>query len=140
MSRSARTAAPFLAALITVAGLGAADGGYFPSDWGLATLGFTLVAVTLVLVTDASRPGGLELAFLAGLAVFAGWAALSSFWSPGAAAPVLEAERGLLDVRVCRFRGHALHDVPPTAITASCSRSFSLITTRSTAQTGYGWS
>ena len=40
-------AAPFLAALIAVAGLGAADGGYFPSDWGLATLGFALIAVTL---------------------------------------------------------------------------------------------
>ena len=98
MSRSARMAAPFLAALIAVAGLGAADGGYFPSDWGLATLGFTLIAVTLVLVTDAPRPSGLELAFLGGLTLFAGWAALSSFWSPGAAAPVLEAERGILYV------------------------------------------
>ena len=91
-------AAPFLAALVAVAGLGAADGGYFPGDWGLATLGFTLIAVTLVLVTDAPRPSGLELAFLGGLTLFAGWAALSSFWSPGAAAPVLEAERGILYV------------------------------------------
>ena len=98
MSRSARLAAPFLAALITVAGLGAANGGYFSSDWGLATLGFALIVVTLVLVTDASRPSGLELAFLGGLALFAGWAALSSLWSSGAAAPVLEAERGILYV------------------------------------------
>lgn len=98
MSRSARLAAPFLAALITVAGLGAANGGYFASDWGLATLGFGLIVVTLVLVTDASRPSGLELAFLGGLALFAGWAALSSLWSSGAAAPVLEAERGILYV------------------------------------------
>jgi hypothetical protein len=96
LSRSARTAAPFLAALVAVAGLGAADGGYFPGDWGLATLGFTLIAVTLVLVTDAPRPAGLELAFLGGLTLFAGWAALSALWSPGAAAPVLEAERGIL--------------------------------------------
>jgi hypothetical protein len=57
-------AAPFLVAVIAVAGLGAADGGYFASDWGLATLGFALIVVTLVLVTDASRPSGLELAFL----------------------------------------------------------------------------
>jgi O-Antigen ligase/Tetratricopeptide repeat len=91
-------AAPFLAALIAVAGLGAADGGYFPGDWGLATLGFTLIAVTVLLVSDAPRPGRLELAFLGGLTLFAGWAALSSFWSPGAAAPVLEAERGILYV------------------------------------------
>jgi hypothetical protein len=91
-------AAPFLAALIAVAGLGAADGGYFPSNWGLATLGFALIVVTVVIVTDAARPGGLELAFLGGLALFAVWAALSSFWSPGSAAPVLEAERGILYV------------------------------------------
>jgi hypothetical protein len=91
-------AAPFLAALIAVAGLGAADGGYFPGDWGLATLGFTLIAVTVLLVSDAPRPDRLELAFLGGLTLFAGWAALSSFWSPGAAAPVLEAERGVLYV------------------------------------------
>ena len=91
-------AAPFLVAVIAVAGLGAADGGYFASDWGLATLGFALIVVTLVLVTDASRPSGLELAFLGGLALFAGWAALSSLWSPGAGAPVLEAERGILYV------------------------------------------
>ena len=43
-------------------------------------------------------PAGCELAFLGGLTLFAGWAALSSFWSPGAAAPVLEAERGILYV------------------------------------------
>ena len=91
-------AAPFLAALIAVAGLGAANGGYFASDWGLATLGFALIVVTLVLVTDASRPSRLELAFLGGLALFAGWAALSSLWSPGAAGPVLEGERGILYV------------------------------------------
>jgi tetratricopeptide (TPR) repeat protein len=91
-------AAPFLVALVAVAGLGAADGGYFASDWGLATLGFALIVVTLVLVTDASRPSRLELAFLGGLALFAAWAALSSLWSPGAGAPVLEAERGILYV------------------------------------------
>jgi hypothetical protein len=91
-------AAPFAAALVAVAGLGAADGGYFPSEWGLATLGFALIAVTVVLVTDASRPGRLGLLFLGGLALFAIWAALSSFWSPGAGAPVLEAERGTLYV------------------------------------------
>jgi O-antigen ligase/polysaccharide polymerase Wzy-like membrane protein len=87
-----------MAAIIAVSALGAADGGYFPSDWGLATLGFALVAATVVLVTDAERPSRLELAFLGGLAALAVWAALSSFWSPGAAAPVLESERGILYV------------------------------------------
>jgi hypothetical protein len=98
LSRSARTAAPFLAALVAVAGLGAADGGYFPSDWGLATLGFALIAFTVVLVTDSACPGRLELAFLSGLTALAVWAGLSSLWSPGAALPMLDAERGILYV------------------------------------------
>lgn len=94
----ARTAAPFLAATIAVSALGAADGGYFPSEWGLATLGFVLIVATILLVTDAERPNGLELAFLSGLAAVAAWAAISTLWSPGAAAPVLESERGILYV------------------------------------------
>ncbi len=96
LSLTAARAVPFLAALLAVAGLGGANGGYFPSEWGLATLGFAVVAVTIVLVADAPRPGRQELIFLAGLASLAGWAALSSLWSPGAGAPVLEAERGIL--------------------------------------------
>ena len=49
MPRSAAPAA-FLAAFAAVVGLGAADGGYFPSQWGLATLGFVLVGVTVLVV------------------------------------------------------------------------------------------
>ena len=52
----------------------------------------------MVLVADLPRPGRLELAFLGGLLAFALWALISAVWSPGAAAPVLEAERGLLYV------------------------------------------
>ena len=80
-------------------GLGWADGAYFPSEWGLATLGFALVAAGVLLVADRPRlPQGIALAFLAGLAAIAAWALLSTLWSPGATAPVLEAERGLLYV------------------------------------------
>lgn len=79
-----------------MAGLGAADGGYFPGDWGLATIAFVLVAATILLVADLPRPATPELAFVAGLAALAAWAAVSLLWSPGATAPVLEAERGLL--------------------------------------------
>jgi len=85
-----------LAALTAVAGLGGANGGYFPSEWGLATLGFALVVATIVLVADAPRPGRRELVFLAGLASLAVWVTLSALWSPGAGAPALEAERGIL--------------------------------------------
>ena len=43
-------------------------------------------------------PRPLELAFLAGLVAFTLWTALSAVWSPGAGAPVLEAERNLIYV------------------------------------------
>ena len=51
-----------------------------------------------MLAADLPRPGRIELAFVGGLAAFALWALLSAVWSPGATAPVLEAERGLLYV------------------------------------------
>lgn len=97
MPRSAAPAA-FLVAFAAVVGLGAADGGYFPSEWGLATLGFALVGITVLVVADAPGLGRYELGFVGGLALLAGWAALSALWSPGAGAPVLEAERGVLYV------------------------------------------
>ena len=97
MSRSVAPAA-FLAAFAAVVGLGAADGGYFPSEWGLATLAFAVVGVTVLVVADARAPGRRALAFVGALSLFAGWAALSSLWSPGAGAPMLEAERGVLYV------------------------------------------
>ena len=95
---SAGTAAPFLTAAVAVTGLGAADGGYFPAEWGLATLGFVLVAAGALLLTEPERPRGLALAFLTGLLMLALWAGLSALWSPGAHTPVLEAERGLVYV------------------------------------------
>jgi len=81
-----------------VAGLGAVDGGYFPNSWGLACLGLVVVAACAVLVADLPRPSRPQLAFLAGLAALALWAGLSTLWSAGATAPMLEAERGLLYV------------------------------------------
>ena len=79
-------------------GLGWASGGYFPSEWGLAILAFALVAATAVLVADVPRPGGPAVGFLCGLLALSLWAGLSTIWSAGAAAPVLEAERGLVYV------------------------------------------
>ena len=97
MPRSAAPAA-FLAAFAAVVGLGAADGGYFPSQWGLATLGFVLVGVTVLVVGDPAAPSRRALMFVGGLTLVAGWTALSALWSAGAGAPVLEAERGVLYV------------------------------------------
>ncbi|NUT56914.1 MAG: hypothetical protein HOQ03_13155, partial [Thermoleophilia bacterium] len=56
------------------------------------------MAASAVLVAELPRPGRLELLYLAGLTALALWALVSTLWSPGATAPVLEAERGLLYV------------------------------------------
>ena len=77
MSRTARTAAPFLAAFSAVAGLGAADGGYFPSDWGLATLGFVLVAAPSSSSRTRAVRRGTSSRSSAGSPLLALWAALS---------------------------------------------------------------
>jgi O-antigen ligase len=52
----------------------------------------------VVLIADLHLPGRYELAFIAGLTALALWALLSTAWSPGATAPVLESERGALYV------------------------------------------
>ena len=97
MFRSAAPAA-FLAAFAAVTGLGVADGGYFPTEWGLATLGFVLVGLTVLVVAESPSLGRRELAFVAGLTLVTCWVALSALWSAGAGAPILEAERGVLYV------------------------------------------
>jgi hypothetical protein len=93
---TAGAAAPFLTGIVAVVGLAFADGGYRPGDWGLALLLFVVVAVSALVVSDPPWPSRLERAFLAGLVAFTLWTVLSTLWSPGAAAPVLEAERNLV--------------------------------------------
>ena len=95
---TAGEAAPFLTGVVAVVALAFADGGYRPADWGLALLLFVVVAVCALVVSDPKWPGRLERAFLAGLVAFTLWTALSTLWSTGAAAPVLEAERNLVYV------------------------------------------
>ena len=54
--------------------------------------------MTILVVADVRAPDAREIAFVGALALAAGWAAISVLWSPGAGAPVLEAERGVLYV------------------------------------------
>src|SRR5688500_19060283 len=91
-------AAPFLPGLGAVVGLAFADGGYRPSEWRLAIVLFVLVGVSALVVLDPPWPARIERAFLAGLVAFTFWTTLSTSWSPGAGAPVLEAERSLVYV------------------------------------------
>jgi O-antigen ligase len=89
---------PALVALLPVAGLAAAQGGYFPTSWGWASVPLLSVSA-IVLVTRASvRMSLYERVYVLGLAAFTCWIALSTIWSPASAQSVLEIERALVYV------------------------------------------
>ena len=117
MSRSdpidgARPLLPDSAALLPALGVGvpaalafvaptlasAANGGYFPTQWGWSAIALLLVVATAVVVRTDVALGPLEWTMLGGLVAFAGWVALSTVWSVSSAQPVLETERNLVYV------------------------------------------
>lgn len=117
MSRSdqiegARPLLPEPAALLPALGIGvpvalafvapslasAANGGYFPTQWGWSAIALLLVVGTALVVRPNVALGPLERTMLGGLVAFTGWVALSTLWSVSSAQPVLEAERDLVYV------------------------------------------
>jgi hypothetical protein len=76
----------------------AANGGYFPSQWGWSAIALLLVVATALVVRTSVALGPLEWTVLGGLVAFAGWVALSTVWSVSSAQPVLETERDLVYV------------------------------------------
>jgi O-antigen ligase len=88
--------AAFALGLATPAALAFANGGYFPSEWGLAVLGFLLAATVTLIVRERVELGRLDLALWSALALLLGWTLLSAAWAPSPAQPVLEAERLLV--------------------------------------------
>ena len=94
---SARIGTASVVAACVVA-LALADGGYFPTTWGLLLLAFVLAAGIAAIVSDTFEVGWRDIAFVTGLAAFALWQLASIFWSDGADAPVLEAERTVIYV------------------------------------------
>jgi O-Antigen ligase len=76
----------------------AANGGYFPTQWGWSAIALLLVVGTAVVVRASLALGPLEWTMLGGLVAFAAWVALSTVWSVSSAQPVLEAERDLVYV------------------------------------------
>jgi tetratricopeptide (TPR) repeat protein len=79
-----------------VAGLAAADGGYFPPSWGWAGVGLASVAIAAGGLGGALRLGRLERGFLAALALVAAWAAVSATWSLSPPSSILEGQRLLV--------------------------------------------
>jgi hypothetical protein len=91
---------PALLAFGPVLGLAAAQGGYFPTSWGWASVPVLWAVAILLIVSDRVALGIGERALLAALAVLTGWIALSSAWSVAPAQTVLELERVLVFLAV----------------------------------------
>jgi O-antigen ligase len=81
---------------VLVVALAFASGGYHPSDYGILILAFALVVLVASFVADSVAIDRRSVVFVGALAGLAVWALVSVLWSPAAAWPVLEAERGLL--------------------------------------------
>src|SRR5919108_1978835 len=91
-------AVPAVLAFLTATAVSAANGGYFPTEWGWSAIALLLVAGTAVVVRTRLPLGRLEWTMLLALAAFTGWVALSIVWSTSSAQPVLEAERDVVYV------------------------------------------
>jgi tetratricopeptide (TPR) repeat protein len=95
----AAVAAPALVAvgaLGVTAGLGAANGGYFPASWSWASVGLLWTALILLLVRPVIAVGRTQLAFVGAALGLVGWIWLSTAWSGTATKPVLEGQRALV--------------------------------------------
>jgi hypothetical protein len=73
-------AAPFALGALAVLGLGGANGGYFPSSWGWASVALATVLLWALALGGLSRPTGLEGAFLGALLLVACWYGVSGLW------------------------------------------------------------
>jgi hypothetical protein len=81
-----------------VVGLGAAQGGFFPSSWGWASVPLLWVVAAALALRDRVRLSNRERAFIVLLAAFCGWILLSAIWSVAPAKSILEAQRALVVV------------------------------------------
>jgi hypothetical protein len=79
-----------------VGGLAFADGGYFATSWGWATLAFAAVAIVSVQLRTETRLVPLELAAVCALAGTTVWIALSAAWSKSVPVTVAELERSFV--------------------------------------------
>src|SRR5262245_3828932 len=106
---------PALAAALVgfapVVGLAGAQGGFFPSSWGWASLPLLWVVALGLALRRQVRLSAAERLFIGLVAAFAVWILISATWSVATAASILEAERALVYVAgvaavlvVCRSR------------------------------------
>src|SRR5205809_7155358 len=91
---------PALLAFAPVLGLAAAQGGYFPTSWGWASVPLLWAVALALIMRDQVRLSTSEWLLLLALAALAGWTALSYVWSAAPAQSVLEVERTLVYLSV----------------------------------------
>jgi O-Antigen ligase len=96
-SSVAVAAAGVLGPALPISLLAAAQGGYFPTSWGWATLTFLWI-VGVALVVGRVTLSIAERLFLVALFALTGWAALSTVWSAAPAETLVEVERMLVYV------------------------------------------
>jgi hypothetical protein len=87
-----------LVAFVPLVGLAGAQGGYFPSAWGWATVPLLWLGALALVLRDHVRLSGSERVFLGLLVALTLWILLSARWSVASAASILESQRGLLYV------------------------------------------
>jgi hypothetical protein len=83
-------------AFVSTAGLAAANGGFFPTSWSLASITLLWAAVVAQLIAPLERLQSIEVAFAAAVAGLAAWTWLSILWSADRTQSILEAERILV--------------------------------------------
>jgi len=79
-----------------VVGLASAQGGYFPTSWGLSATLLLWVTGLWIVISGRTDAGRIDALFLGLLTAFTCWVGLSISWSTVAAQSVLELERTLL--------------------------------------------
>jgi hypothetical protein len=79
-----------------VFGVGATQGGYFPTTWGWTALALSWAAGVALVVRTELRYAPLELLACGALGAFTLWIALSTAWTQSVSRTVLEFERGLV--------------------------------------------
>ncbi len=94
---------PLLSALVVftpVVGLAAAQGGYFPTSWGWASVPLFWAAAIALVMRDRVQLNAGERIFVCALAALAAWTALSAAWSVAFAQSILEVQRIIVYVAV----------------------------------------
>jgi O-antigen ligase len=79
-----------------VVGLAAAQGGYFPTAWGWASVPLLWGAALAAVLRTRASLSRVEVVFLGALTALTGWIALSAAWSAAPALSLVETERALV--------------------------------------------